>query len=51
MGVKVTKQKITDQYALYCADTTEAIKGIEDNSVGLIVYSPPILITVHIFKQ
>ena len=41
MGVNVKDQYITDRYALYCGDTTEVIKGIEDESVGLIVYSPP----------
>lgn len=41
MGVNIKDQKITDKYAIYCADTTEAIKGIKDNSIGLIVYSPP----------
>lgn len=41
MGVKVKNQLITDRYAMYCADTTEAIKGMADDSVGLIIYSPP----------
>lgn len=41
MGVKIKDQKITDKYAIYCADTTEAIVGVESESVGLIVYSPP----------
>lgn len=41
MGVTIKDQKITDKYAIYCADTTEAIKGVKDNSIGLIVYSPP----------
>lgn len=41
MGMKVKDQYITDRYALYNADTTEAIGGVSDESVGLIVYSPP----------
>lgn len=41
MGVIIKNQKITDNYAIYCADTTEAIKDIKENSIGMIVYSPP----------
>lgn len=41
MDVSVKDQRITDRYALYCGDTTEVIKGISDNSIDLIVYSPP----------
>lgn len=32
---------ITERYALYNADTTEAITMIPDNSIGLSVFSPP----------
>ena len=35
------REKITEKYAIYNADTTEAIKNIPDNSVGFEVYSPP----------
>lgn len=41
MGMNVKDQYITDRYAMYCGDTTEIIGGIDNNSVGLIVYSPP----------
>ena len=41
MDIKVNDKKITDKYALYCGDTTEVIKSIPDNSIGLEVYSPP----------
>lgn len=41
MGMNVKDQYVTDQYAMYCGDTTEVIKGVPDNSIGLIVYSPP----------
>ena len=41
MGVIIKNQKITDNYAIYCADTTEAIKDVKENSIGMIVYSPP----------
>jgi len=34
-------EKITERYAVYCGDTTELIKNIPDNSIGLEVYSPP----------
>lgn len=41
MGMNVKDQYITDQYAMYCGDTTEVIRGVPDGSIGLIVYSPP----------
>ena len=41
MGMNVKDQYITDRYAMYCGDTTEVIGGVADDSVGLIVYSPP----------
>lgn len=41
MDLKVNDKKITDNYALYCGDTTEIIRAIPDNSIGLEVYSPP----------
>ena len=41
MGMNVKDQYVTDQYAMYCGDTTEVIKGVPDDSIGLIVYSPP----------
>jgi len=41
MGTNVKDQYITDRYAMYCGDTTEVIKGVANDSVGLIVYSPP----------
>lgn len=41
MGMNVKDQYITDQYAMYCGDTTEVIEGVPDDSIGLIVYSPP----------
>ena len=41
MGINVKDQYITDRYAMYCGGTTEVIGGVDDDSVGLIVYSPP----------
>ena len=41
MGMNVKDQYITDRYAMYCGDTTEVIEGVANDSVGLIVYSPP----------
>ena len=41
MGINVKDQYITNRYAMYCGDTTEVIGGVADDSVGLIVYSPP----------
>lgn len=37
----VKNQEITDKYALYCGDSCEVLKGIPENSVHFIVYSPP----------
>lgn len=41
MDIKVLDKKITDRYAVYNGDTTEIIRDIPDNSIGLSVYSPP----------
>ncbi len=38
---KIIDQYSTDRYSLINGDTTEIIKDIPDNSVGLEVYSPP----------
>lgn len=37
----VKNQEIGERYALYCGDSCEVIKGIPDNSVHFMVYSPP----------
>lgn len=39
--MNVIDSYITDNYAIYNADTVEAITGIGGGSVGMIVYSPP----------
>lgn len=39
--MNVKDQHITDRYAMYCGDTTEIIGGVDSDSIGLIVYSPP----------
>jgi predicted methyltransferase len=39
--MEILDQYSTDRYTLINGDTTECIKNIPDNSVGLIVYSPP----------
>ena len=39
--MQILDSYITERYALYNADTTEAIKEIPDNSIGLEIYSPP----------
>lgn len=43
MGVNVIDQVIKSDYALYCGDSVEVMKGIPDNSIGLSVYSPPFM--------
>jgi DNA modification methylase len=37
----VIDQVITDRYAIYNGDSTEVIKTLPDESIGLSVYSPP----------
>lgn len=37
----VETQKVTDQYALYCGDCVEVMRGLNDNSIDLSIYSPP----------
>ena len=39
--MNIIDQYSTDRYTCLCADTTEAIDVVPDNSVGLIVFSPP----------
>ena len=39
--MEILDQYITDDCALYNADSVEAIKMIPDNSIGLEIYSPP----------
>lgn len=51
MDMKCNAKKITERYAIYNADTTEAIKAIPDESVSMIVYSPPLLRIVYLLKQ
>jgi len=38
---KVIKQKITERYALYNGDSCEVLPTLPDESVGLVIYSPP----------
>lgn len=38
---RIADQVITDNYALYCADTMEVLPNIKANSIGCSVYSPP----------
>lgn len=38
---RVVDSEITEDYATYCVDNVEGIRGIPDKSVGLIVTSPP----------
>jgi len=39
--MKVINQVITDDYAIYHADTVEVAKGLPSNSVGFSIFSPP----------
>jgi DNA modification methylase len=37
----VANQLITEEYAIYNGDCVEVCRGLPDDSVGLVVYSPP----------
>lgn len=37
----ILRQKVTDQYAVYNADSCEAIKQMPDNSIHYTLFSPP----------
>lgn len=39
--MNVIDQYSTDRYSIYNGDTTEVIKAIPDNSIGMSIYSPP----------
>lgn len=39
--MNVINQKVTDKYAIYNADTVEVARGLDSNSVGFSVFSPP----------
>lgn len=39
--MKVIKQVLENDYAVYCGDSCEVIKGIPDNSIGYSLFSPP----------
>lgn len=39
--VGVTNQKITQEFAAYCGDSVEVIKGLPDDSVHFPIFSPP----------
>lgn len=41
METFVKDQLIGNNYAVYCGDSTQIIKGIPDNSVDIIPFSPP----------
>ena len=41
MDLKIYDKRITNDYAIYCADTTELITTIPDNSIDFSVFSPP----------
>jgi DNA modification methylase len=40
-GVKVKAQSIGKDYALYCGDSCEVLRGIPDNSIHYSIFSPP----------
>ena len=39
--MKVIKQVLQNDYAVYCGDSCEVIKEIPDNSIGYSLFSPP----------
>ena len=40
-GVKVKAQSIGKDYALYCGDSCEVLRGIPDSSIHYSIFSPP----------
>lgn len=40
-NVKCINQVVTDDYAVYHGDSTELIKGLDDNSIDYSIFSPP----------
>ena len=43
MAPTVKDQVITAKYVLYNGDAVEVLKGMEDETVGLSIFSPPFL--------
>lgn len=41
MSVEVVRQVITDDYAIYCGDSADVLRGLPDHSIDLSVFSPP----------
>jgi DNA modification methylase len=41
VSVDVVRQVITDEYAVYCGDSADVLRGIPDHSIDLSVFSPP----------
>jgi DNA modification methylase len=41
VSVDVVRQIITDDYAIYCGDSADVLRGIPDHSIDLSVFSPP----------
>lgn len=39
--MKILDQDISDNYAIYHADTIDVAKTLDDNSIHLSVFSPP----------
>lgn len=39
--IKVKRQEIGEDYALYCGDSCEILRGIPENSIHYSVFSPP----------
>ncbi len=45
MKKEVKNQKTTEQYAVYNGDCIDLMKGVEAESIGLSIYSPPFFST------
>lgn len=41
MSVDVVRQVITDEYAIYCGDSADVLRGLPNHSIDLSVFSPP----------
>lgn len=47
----IKNQIITEQYALYCGDCVEVMKGLASESIHLSIFSPPFRRSFQLFRQ
>lgn len=50
MAIKIVDQQITEDYAVYCGDSVEVMKGLPENSIHLSVSSIPFA-TLYVYSN